>query len=343
MIKKYVVSKDDSVYEAWPDVELTKSGKMVCVFSECTAHTDRTDARLAICESIDRGRTWSEKSYLTPKMKKDDFYNCARISVIEDKLVVIADRIHGWETDGDATQYVWVSDDEGKTWSEPTVLPFCGICPDKVRKLKCGRIIVAAQYENKETKKLEQYLWYSDNNGKTWSDRVTVAADEKYNLCEACIYECEDETLVAFIREQSGLGICGFKAISTDHGESWSELLELPIPGSCHRPTAGKLDNGRVMVTFRNFNGFGKAMCNTDIALFKEGDNAVKAVERSAQECRIIPLDYDRNVWPDCGYTGWVQFDDGEIYVVNYIKDDADKAQIRGYSFYLGDIILDNK
>ena len=42
----------------------------------------------------------------------------------------------------------------------------------------------------------------------------------------------------------------------------------------------------------------------------------------------------------DTGYTGGVQFDDGEIYVVNYIMDDADKAQIRGYSFYPTDMVL---
>jgi len=28
-----------------------------------------------------------------------------------------------------------------------------------------------------------------------------------------------------------------------------------------------------------------------------------------------------------------VQYDDGEIYVVNYIVDDAPKAYIRGYAF----------
>ena len=55
---------------------------------------------------------------------------------------------------------------------------------------------------------------------------------------------------------------------------------------------------------------------------------------------RIFPLDYDRNPAPDLGYTGWTQFDDGEIYVVNYIKDDADKAYIRGYSFYPTDVML---
>ncbi len=37
---------------------------------------------------------------------------------------------------------------------------------------------------------------------------------------------------------------------------------------------------------------------------------------------------------------GWVQFEDGEIYVVNYILDDAPKAQIRGYALQVQDFLL---
>lgn len=338
MINKYVVSRDDSVYEAWPDVVLTKTGKLICVFSECAAHTDRTDQRIAICESYDRGRTWTDKKYITPKMPKDDFYNCPRISEIEGKLVIICDRVHGWETDGSAEQHIWVSEDDGQSWSEPYSLPFCGIVPDKVRKLKCGRLLVSAHYENKETGKLEQYLWYSDDKGKTWSRRITVGADKRYNLCEACIYECEDGTLVAYMRENSHTGHDGLKAISYDSGETWSEVYNTSFPGACHRPTVGKLMDGRLFMTFRSFNGFGLHNCNTFMALFEE--DTVTKTNRNEQTSRLIPLDYDRNSIADCGYTGWVQFDDGEIYVVNYIKDDCDKAQIRGYSFYPNDIVI---
>jgi sialidase-1 len=35
-----------------------------------------------------------------------------------------------------------------------------------------------------------------------------------------------------------------------------------------------------------------------------------------------------------------VQFPDGEIYVVNYIVDDAPKGQIRGYSLRKEDFLL---
>ena len=68
---------------------------------------------------------------------------------------------------------------------------------------------------------------------------------------------------------------------------------------------------------------------------------SVLAKTRNKASCRIMPLDFDRSPKSDLGYSGWVQFPDGEIYVVNYIIDDAyDKAQIRGYSFIPEDFTL---
>ena len=46
MIQKFTVSNDPAIYEAWPDVALTDSGKLVCVFSECTHHGNRDYTRI---------------------------------------------------------------------------------------------------------------------------------------------------------------------------------------------------------------------------------------------------------------------------------------------------------
>jgi hypothetical protein len=68
---------------------------------------------------------------------------------------------------------------------------------------------------------------------------------------------------------------------------------------------------------------------------------SAKARERSEQWTRIMPVDFDRSPVSDLGYSGWVQFEDGEIYIVNYIVDDAPKGQIRGYSVREKDFILE--
>jgi len=70
---------------------------------------------------------------------------------------------------------------------------------------------------------------------------------------------------------------------------------------------------------------------------------AVLAETRSGAHTRILPLDFDRSPASDTGYTGWVQLPDGEIYVVNYILDDAPKAQIRGYALSLEDFLLEGQ
>lgn len=45
-----------------------------------------------------------------------------------------------------------------------------------------------------------------------------------------------------------------------------------------------------------------------------------------------MPLNYDRSPESDLGYTGWHQFEDGEIYIVDYIKNEEEKAYIIGCS-----------
>lgn len=333
-IQKFSVSRDDTIYEAWPDLVQTESGKMICIFTECEHHLNRENSRIVTCESRDRGRTWSEKKPFTERGTKEAYFNNARISRLPDgRLAVICDRVFEDEN-SKAEIWVWYGDAEGEAWDAPIVYPFCGIVPDKLRVLKSGRMLIAAHFKNHETGKLEQYLWYSDDNGKTWSDRVTVAADPALNLCEVSILECEDGTLVAFLRENSALGYDILKVFSHDGGETWSPIY--PTSMDCgHRPVAGFLADGRVMVTYRYIP---RGAQNVFAAFFGKGE--LLKTKREEQWMRIFPLDYDRSPAPDLGYTGWTQFADGEIYVVTYIKDDADKAQIRGYSFYPIDVKL---
>lgn len=344
-LQKFIVSRDDSIYHAWPDVVLCSSGKMICTFTECTSHADRNKSRIVMVESHDRGRTWSEKRPLTEITTAEDYYNNARISLLPDgRLAIICDREYGKEKPETKLEvYVWFSSDEGKTWSEPILTPAVGIVPDKYRVLKSGRHIISCHTFG-ESGMLEQYLWYSDNGGKTWSDRVTVAADPALRLCEGCILETPSGALVCYLRENSGRGYDCMKVMSYDGGETWSEIHNVPVP-ACHRPVVGYLKSGKVLMTHRFMQG-GKGWLGSwtqnVFAAFLDPDQ-VLCERRYEQSARIAPLDYDRSPVSDLGYTGWVQFDDGEIYVVNYIVDDAPKAHIRGYSFYEEDFFLPAK
>ncbi len=344
MIKKYSVSRDDQIYQAWPDVALTPSGRLVCVFSECTHHGDRSYTRIMACDSTDRGRTWSPKRPITEGTAgKSYYYNCARITRLRDqRLCVVVDRC---PTGGEATTAVqsvnllYFSSDEGATWSAPVETPLRGIVPDKLLELETGRWILAAHHP--ENGFLAQFMRYSDDRGKTWSDRITVARQPGLNLCEVSILPVTGSTLAAFLRENSFLGWDCKKTLSHDNGETWGEVIDFPLP-ACHRPVTGRLADGRILITHRFMQG-GKGWVGTwtqNLFAALTDEASALATRRGDAWARILPVDFDRSPHSDTGYSGWVQFDDGEIYIVNYIVDDAPKGQIRGYALGLEDFLV---
>ena len=345
-MQKFLVSRDDQFYLAWPDLTLTTSGRLICVFSECTHHGDRSYTRIMLCDTDDRGRTWSPRRPLTVAARKPEAYwNCARISTLPDgRLAVVVDRIAHDENNhrpGTLSIHLFFSSDEGRTWTEPIQTPAAGIVPDKLQELSSGRWILSCHRKDAEIGYLVQRLWYSDDRGTTWHGPVVVARQSGLHLCEASILQAAPATLVAFMRENSFQGWDCFKATSEDDGLTWSLPVRFPLPG-CHRPVAGLLRDGRVLITYRflqgGVHGFGTFMQNFFAAL-TDVESALSATRDQART-RIFPVDFDRSPRADLGYSGWVQFDDGEIYIVNYIVDDAPKAQIRGYSLRLSDMLL---
>lgn len=344
MIQKFSVSRDDNIYQAWPDVALTPAGRLVCVFSECTHHGDRSYTRIMLCDSSDRGRTWSPKRPVTEGTAGlDYYYNCARITQLRDgRLCIVVDRsLHGGEKTkaSMSVNLLYFSSDNGQTWSMPVETPLRGIVPDKLLELKNGRWILAAHYYEDDF--LTQFMRYSDDHGETWSDRITVGKKKGLNLCEVSILPVQGSTLAAFMRENSFLAWDCKKTISHDNGETWGEVIDFPLPG-CHRPVAGRLADGRIMITHRFMQG-GKgwvgAWTQNFFAALTDEESAL-ATTREGAWTRILPVDFDRSAHSDLGYSGWVQFDDGEIYIVNYIVDDAPKGQIRGYSLHVNDFLL---
>ena len=60
-VEKFTISRDDSVYEAFPDLCLTDSGRVLLVYRESNGHVASEFCRLVVRSSDDAGRTWSER------------------------------------------------------------------------------------------------------------------------------------------------------------------------------------------------------------------------------------------------------------------------------------------
>lgn len=352
-MQTYTVARDDSIYQAFPDVALTPSGRLVCTFAEMTHHGDRGYTRIMLTESADRGVTWSPPRGLTDPQHGEPWWNCPRISTLGDgRLALVCDQIAGKDEGATGARrqqhnLLWLSSDEGATWQGPHATPVEGIVPDQLIELRrgqhAGRWLLASHTRlGERVERWCERLWYSDDRGATWAGPVTVAEVDGLRLCEGSIVELPDGELVCFMRENTGRGLDAFKTVSTDAGLTWTEPIDFPMP-ACHRPVAGMLQSGRVLITHRFMQG-GKGWVGwwtqNLFAALTDVESCL-ATQRHEAHTRIFPISFDRSRESDTGYSGWVQFDDGLIYIVNYLLDDAPKAYIRGHALREDEMVIE--
>ena len=345
-MQKFTIARDSKWYFAFPDLLLTKSGTLLCSWTECTHHSDRSHSRILLAHSSDHGRSWSAPVPLTEATDNLPFhYNCSRMAQLRDGRIALSiDKItidpEHTHSEAISSIFLYFSQDDGNSWSQTVATGISGIMPDKLTELPNGRWLLGTHKRFQE--KLTQYVAYSDNLGETWTKEVIVARDPNLNLCEVSMVPAGGKDVIAFMRENSGLGYDCKKVISHDYGSTWGPVIDFPIPG-CHRPTAGWLQDGHLLITCRFMQGgkgwLGTWMQNTFACLSDR--NSALATSRKDAWTRILPIEYDRSPVSDGGYTGWVQFPNGEIYIANYCVDDNDgRGQIRGYALTLNDFLL---
>lgn len=337
MIDKFIISKDNKYYRAFTDL-ININNRLICSFSEMNKETK--EFNVCICESNDFGKTWSERKILQKKIDDNGRWDCSRLCKLKDESIIL---LSTWYLNNDETKkesyvYFWKFDNNFNYINGPIKSNINGIVPDKIIELDDRWIL--STHENKNDGKRETYLYTSFDKGLNWN-KTHLSHTDIYDVCETSIVAIDNSILVALMRENSGQGIDCLKTISYDKGETWSEIYKMPIP-ACHRPIISKLNSGNYLITYRfdyakmdrkgiHGNIFMGCICTKEDLLEKNRDNI---------KTRIFPIDYDRNVNSNCGYSGQIQFDDGKIYVTAHIVDDNPVAQIRGYSFYEKDLII---
>ena len=106
-----LIDRDDDIYQAYVNVALTNSGKLVCVWRETAVHAAGTWSRLVMRNNSDLGKTWSQRMILDDG-DKINWLLSNLVHLKDGRLVINAVTIEG---DG----YLFWNEDDRERWSGP--------------------------------------------------------------------------------------------------------------------------------------------------------------------------------------------------------------------------------
>ena len=350
-VEHATIARDDGLYEAFPDVCLLPGERLLCTYRESDYHT-ATTSQIMLIESNDRGRTWTNKRPLhfsRSITENRSVWNNPRLTRLPDGRIVATLDMSFSEYDGVwkpkslfcYQTFISFSEDDGETWTEPHLTEVEGICPDRVFAVSDDRWLMATtHFLGRFPGAFRLEVAHSFDGGQTWPIAALGAEQDGFQHDEPSITGLSDGRLLMVMRENVHTHRPSHYVISEDEGRVWSTPRPTPFYGD--RPGGGRLQSGRLLVTYRNVE---PAPGETKM---KEGRNPgtwawlgdLAGLAGSGGESRFLELEHDScGTYGDYGYSGWVQFDDGEIFCVYHHRDEAPKSYIRGCRFREEDVL----
>ena len=214
--------------------------------------------------------------------------------------------------------FLKITEDGGKTWSQPIVVPITS--PHGPTKLKNGKLLyLGTEFENKQratnTDTVSSIVAYeSEDEGLTWKKLGNVPLvknNPEIFMCEPYQIELNDGSILGLIRvheDADSHKFCTYQSISKDDGVTWTEPVFI---GEGSPPHVFRHSSGALVLTY--------TIRSKDF-----GQRARVSYDEGKTWSDEIVLCTNAVNW-DSGYCSSVELDDGSIYTVYYQKADGDK------------------
>lgn len=351
-MQKISISRDEDLYQAFADIATAADGTLVCTYRESLCHGPIPFSRVVVRRSRDGGRRWGSAQLVVERTREQTQaglgrLNCPRLLASADgTLVLVVDLQFKSELEPhSAMNLLFRSRDQGATWEGPQETGITdGIVPS-LKELVDGVWLLGVTRMRSADGQLsglveQQTVYRSDDQGRSWAGPFAVplpeaptATGRNWRLNEGDFAQLDDGTVIVYMRED-GEGLSAWKSRSTDGGHTWSAPFRTQMMSCRGRPSVGRVRSGEIVITYRFCSGL-----STSLGLYVETPQEASRFspldpnqyKTQYAQARFAFLDNDRALAPDSGYSGWVQLPGGELYVVNYLTDDAPRAQIRGY------------
>ena len=341
-----VVARSDTVYKAVPDLTQAADGTLVCIYRESLFHLYHPFSRVVVHRSRDGGRNWDAGTTLheLAEYERDGGLNTPRLRALANgDLLLVCD----WhpplvsEYSPGSEIWLWRSRDAGASWEGVVRTGIHRhICPS-LYQLADGTLLLGGDAWDGTA--WSHNVYRSTDHGASWQGPTPVAVSPRLAVTEGSYVELADGIVVCYLREDAEQ-LRAYKALSRDGGATWHGPFPTDLLNCSGRPHAGALRSGEVVIT----HGFGKSPRQLVMHVETAGHAADRDAVRHAAHghhvmaapYRRLFIDMDRSIHPDGAYSSWVQLANGDLFIVQYLVDDAPMAHIRSYRVSRDDWIL---
>lgn len=228
-----------------PRIAVLPGGEAVCSFM-FSAKTATNDFAPALCRSTDGGQTWSDPQFVWPQFRSRwsifvgssrDIYS-GDLSLFGTRTRIDVPGESNWSTATQglkANELIWsTSTDDGRTWSEPTVIPMpiagSAEAPGPMCVTRTGRWLACYSPYNTfdasvSVDRSQVVVLRSDDRGATWRHTSMLRFDRSdIGAAEAWVIELADGRLLGtcWRTPDDGSELPNAYALSTDGGETWT-------------------------------------------------------------------------------------------------------------------------
>jgi sialidase-1 len=271
------------------DIIVLKDGTLLAAWTDFSGGgQDHSSAVISAAKSKDEGRTWSAPFVLQENIGKQNVMSVSFLRLRSGEILFFF-LVKNSATDLKVTMRR--SLDGAKTWTEPMIVtpgPGYHIMNNaRVIQLKSGRILCPISFDDDISKRrwnLRNFIYFSDDNGRTWRRSKDIVECEKRGAMEPGLVELKNGNVLQIIRTELGQI---WHSISPDGGDRWSKSAPYGIVSPESPSTVARMPDGKLLLIYNPALGANQMKARTPLVASWSGDEGKtwsipKVIEASA-------------------------------------------------------------